>query len=153
MPRRTSPPRAVSSTATSRSERARICQAPPGPVQSPGSTSRSLTRTPSEVVVPTRRSARTRMWVTSLVTVLFPFVPVIETTGTRQAGAPSGRHVTVGESEGRLGDRVGPLRPDPRERHDPVPRIGRAMDDDTGPTLVVVDPQAPDPVDESVDLG
>ena len=85
MPRRTSPPRAVSSTATSRSERARICQAPPGPVQSPGSTSRSLTRTPSEVVVPTRRSARTRMWVTSLVTVLLPFVPVIDTTGSRRS--------------------------------------------------------------------
>ena len=32
--------------------------APPGPVQSPGSTIRSSTRTPSDVVVPTRRPAR-----------------------------------------------------------------------------------------------
>ncbi len=39
------------------SRRARIWCAPPGPVQSPGSTIRSSTRTPSEVVVPTCRPA------------------------------------------------------------------------------------------------
>ena len=81
MPAEDSPPRAVSRTATSTSDRPRICHAPPGPVQSPGSTSRSSTRTPSDVVVPTRRPARTRMWVIRRVTVLLPFVPVIETTG------------------------------------------------------------------------
>ncbi len=49
--------------------------APPGPVQSPGSTIRSSTRTPSEVVVPTWRPARSRTWVISRVTVLLPLVP------------------------------------------------------------------------------
>ena len=69
------------------SRRARICCAPPGPVQSPGSTIRSSTRTPSEVVVPTCRPARSRMWVISRVTVLLPFVPEIETTGIRRSAS------------------------------------------------------------------
>ena len=54
-------------------------------VQSPGSTIRSSTRTPSDVVVPTRLPATRRMWVTSRVTVLLPFVPLIETTGIRRS--------------------------------------------------------------------
>jgi hypothetical protein len=87
MPRRTRPPRAVSRTATSRSERPRICHAPPGPVQSPGSTRRSSTSTPSDVVVPTRCPATLRMCVISRVTVLLPFVPVIETTGIRRSAS------------------------------------------------------------------
>ena len=69
------------------SRRARIWWAPPGPVQSPGSTIRSSTRTPSEVVVPTWRPARNRMWVMSRVTVLFPLVPEIEMIGTRRSAS------------------------------------------------------------------
>ena len=87
MPRRTMPPRAVSRTATSMSRRARICWAPLGPVQSPGSIRRSSTSTPSEVVVPTCRPAPIRMCVTSRVTVLLPFVPEIEMTGTRRSAS------------------------------------------------------------------
>ena len=33
----------------------------------------------------------------------------------------------------------------PRERDDPVPRVGRAMDRQPGPAFAVVDPQPPDP--------
>ena len=87
MPRRTRPPRAVSSTATSTSSRRRTTAAPPGPVQSPASTSRSSTRMPSEVVVPTWRPASRRMWVISRVTVDLPLVPVIETTGMRRSSS------------------------------------------------------------------
>ena len=87
MPRRTRPPRAVSSTATSTSSRRRTAAAPPGPVQSPASTSRSSTRIPSEVVVPTWWPASSRMWVMRRVTVDLPLVPVIETTGMRLASS------------------------------------------------------------------
>ena len=69
------------------SDRARTCCAPPGPVQSPASTSRSSMRTPSEVVVPTRFPAWTRMWVISRVTVDLPLVPEIETIGTRRSAS------------------------------------------------------------------
>ena len=61
--------------------------APPGPVQSPGSTIRSSTRTPSDVVVPTRRSASSRMCVISRVTVLLPLVPLIEMIGIRRSAS------------------------------------------------------------------
>ena len=64
------------------SERRSTCCAPPGPVQSPGSTMRSSMRTPSDVVVPTRFPAPTRMCVISRVTVDLPFVPEIEIAGT-----------------------------------------------------------------------
>ena len=67
--------------------RARIWCAPPGPVQSPGSTIRSSTRTPSDVVVPTCRPARRRTWVMSRVTVLLPLVPEIDTAGTRRSAS------------------------------------------------------------------
>ena len=87
MPRSTRPPRAVSSTATSTSARRRIAAAPPGPVQSPGSTIRSSTRIPSEVVVPTWRPASSRMWVIRRVTVDLPLVPVIEMAGMRRASS------------------------------------------------------------------
>ncbi len=87
MPRSTMPPRAVSRTATSMSERPRIRCAPPGPVQSPGSTIRSSTRTPSDVVVPTCRPVPSRMWVMSRVTVDLPFVPEIDTTGMRRSAS------------------------------------------------------------------
>ena len=87
MPRRTIPPRAVSRTATSTSRRPRIWCAPPGPVQSPGSTIRSSTRTPSDVVVPTCRPARSRMWVIRRVTVLLPLVPEMETIGIRRSAS------------------------------------------------------------------
>ena len=60
-----------------------------GPVQSPGSTIRSSTSTPSEVVVPTCRPARTRMWVISRVTVLLPLVPEIDTIGIRRSASRS----------------------------------------------------------------
>ncbi len=60
---------------------------PAGPVQSPGSTIRSSTRTPSEVVVPTWRPAPIRMCVMSRVTVLLPFVPEIDTIGTRRSAS------------------------------------------------------------------
>ena len=75
------PPRAVSRTATSTSERASTVWAPPGPVQSPGSTTRSSIRTPSDVVVPTWWPAAMRMWVIRRVTVDLPLVPEMETIG------------------------------------------------------------------------
>ena len=81
MPLSTSPPRAVSRTATSTSERPRISCAPLGPVQSPGSIRRSSTSTPSDVVVPTWRPARSRIRVISRVVVDFPLVPEIEMMG------------------------------------------------------------------------
>ncbi len=87
MPRRTSPPRAVSSTAMSTSSRSRIATAPPGPVQSPASTIRSSTRIPSEVVVPTWCPAPRRMCVISRVTVDLPLVPVMLTTGWRRSSS------------------------------------------------------------------
>jgi hypothetical protein len=71
----------------SMSLRPRIIWAPAGPVQSPASTIRSSTRTPSEVVVPTFRPADSRMCVMSRVTVLLPFVPLIETIGTRRSSS------------------------------------------------------------------
>ena len=88
------------------SRRARICCAPPGPVQSPGSTIRSSTRTPSDVVVPTRRPARSRMWVISRVTVLLPFVPEIETIGIAPIGVADPRR----RRRPGLRDALGPAR-------------------------------------------
>ena len=81
------PPRAVSSTATSTSERPSTAAAPPGPVQSPGSSIRPSTTIPSEVVAPTRRPAPPSTWATIRVTVVFPFVPEIEMTGTRRSAS------------------------------------------------------------------
>jgi hypothetical protein len=129
---------------------ARTIGAPPGPVQSPASTIRSSTRTPSEVVVPTCRPASSRMWVISRVTVLFPFVPEIDTIGvdrrvaqpfggvfraasirsvqraTSRSCAPSAalgdrRYVALREGQRRLGQGLRPFGPGPREGHDPVP--------------------------------
>ena len=86
-PRRRIPPRAVSRTATSTSPRPRIAAAPPGPVQSPGSTIRPSTTIPSDVVMPTRCPARPRTWAIMRVTVVLPFVPEMETTGIRRSAS------------------------------------------------------------------
>ena len=48
--------------------------------------------------------------------------------GTRQAGGPRRRHVALGQRQGRLGQGLGTLGADPRERDDPVARVGRAVD-------------------------
>ena len=120
----------------------------------------------------------------SRVTVLLPFVPVIETTGIRRSASrihaggvvrasairaaqrassrscaagqprpPDGRDVALGEGERRLGDRAGPLRAGPREGDDPVARVRRAVDGDAAAALAVLDPEAPDPVDERARPG
>ena len=119
----------------------------------------------------------------SRVTVLLPFVPEIETTGTRRsasrihaggvARAPAIRSVQraseplLGAGQPRAcrdgetsrsarasaasveGQR--PLRTEPRERDDPVPGVGRAMDGDAAAALAVVDAQPPDPADDRRD--
>ena len=68
--------------------------------------------------------------------------------GAGQAGGPRRRHVALGEGHGRLGQQPRPLLAGPRERDDPVARIGRAMDGQPGPALAVVDPQPADPGDD-----
>ena len=112
---------------------------PPGPVQSPGSTIRSSTRMPSDVVVPTWRPASSRMWVISRVTVVLPFVPVIETIGIRRSASrihaggvvrgagdrarPAGEQPRPGR---RSGGRAGPARRRARRARTPPRRCVRA---------------------------
>ena len=83
------PPRAVSRTATSTSDRSRICLAPAGPVQSPGSTRRPSTSTPSEVVYPTRRPEARRMAAIIRVVVVLPLVPLMLMIGSRRSASRS----------------------------------------------------------------
>ena len=64
------------------------------------------------------------------------------------AGRTRGRDIPLGQGDRRLGNRVGPLGAGPRERDDPVSRIRRAMDDDAGAALAVVDAQSANPVDD-----
>ena len=90
----------------------------------PGSTIRSSTRTPSEVVVPTRRPARSRMWVISRVTVLLPLVPEIDTIGTRRSAS----RIHVGGVVRGLGD---PLRPARSSRSCAPVRLGASRDGET----------------------
>ena len=123
-PRSRIPPRAVSRTATSRSRRARIWSAPPGPVQSPASMSRSSTRIPSDVVVPTWRPASSRMCVMSRVTVLLPFVPLIETIGTWRSASRTSVGGVV---------RAAAMRASRRPRSRSCPLVNRA--DRAGETL------------------
>ena len=125
------------------SRRPRIWCAPPGPVQSPGSTIRSSTRTPSDVVVPTCRPAPMRMWVISRVTVLLPFVPEIEMTGTRRSAS----RTQVGGAVPSLGDACRPAGQQallaagqlcgPRRRHVALGERHRGLRD--GPRALLAD--------------
>ena len=65
--------------------------------------------------------------------------------GAGQPGGPRRRHVALGQGDGGLGQGQRALRPDPREGHDPVARIGRAMDAQAAAPLVVLEPEPPDP--------
>ena len=81
------PPRAVSRTATSTSERASTCRAPSGPGQSPGST-RPLV---DQHAVGGRRAdvpaGRRRMWLIIRVVVVLPFVPLMLMIGIRRSAS------------------------------------------------------------------
>ena len=68
--------------------------------------------------------------------------------GAHAAPATTSRSV---KRERRLGDRLRPLRAGPRERHDPVARVRRAVDGDAAAALAAVGPQPPDPVGERRD--
>ena len=76
-----------------------------------------------------------------------PFGPAGEQPflGAGQPGGPRRRHVALGEGERRLGEGQRALGTDPREGHDPVTRVGRAMDGQATAALAVVGAQAADP--------
>ena len=118
----------------------------------------------------------------SRVTVLLPFVPEIEMTGTRRSASrihdggvvrasrirsdqrtsrrswfPVSRAVRDGETSrparasAASVEGLRPFRADPRERDDPVPRIGRPMDRHAAAALAVVGAQSADPGDDRDD--
>ena len=94
MPRLSSPPRAVSSTATSTDGSRRTMRAATGPVMSPSTVRRPSMYTPSVVATPTLCRAILKMCATMRVVVVLPFVPVIEAIGTR-AGVPGGKSMSI----------------------------------------------------------
>ena len=71
--------------------------------------------------------------------------------GTRQLRRARWRDVPFGERQCGLGEGPGTLLADPRERHDPVPGVGRSMDGQTTSALAVVGTQAADPGDDRLD--
>ena len=83
------PPRAVSSTAASTPGSSSTISADRGPDASAGYTSRPPMCTPSVQDRPTRRPLRCSTCPTMRTVVVFPLVPVTDTTGTR-AGLPGG---------------------------------------------------------------
>ena len=88
-PRRSRPPRAVSSTATSTRGCMSTAAALRGPEQSPVRMRSPLMYVPSVQVMPTLKCAVSYIWASSRVTVVLPLVPVTARIGMR-AGAPSG---------------------------------------------------------------
>src|SRR6478735_7533524 len=133
--------------------RPRIWAAPPGPVQSPGSTIRSSTRTPSEVVVPTCHEAHMKTWVIRRVTVLLPLVPVIDTTGSFRSLSRSHAGGVVPASSMRDVQRVS-IRccAPPRPLDDPVTRVAGAMDLDGTGLLAMIGTEPLQPGDERGDV-
>ena len=55
------------------------------------------------------------------------------------------RDVPLRQGQGGLGERQRAFEAGPRERDDPVARVGRSMDGQPAPALAVLEPQAPDP--------
>src|SRR4051812_26241019 len=82
------PPRAVSSTATSTSERRSTARAAAGPVQSPLSVATSLTEMPSVVHRPTARPAQRRMRASRRALVVLPLGAGDERDGDAAELAP-----------------------------------------------------------------
>ena len=65
--------------------------------------------------------------------------------GAGQLRGPRWRDVAVGEGDGRVGQDAGAFLPAPRERDDPVARVGRAMDRQAGTALAVIHAEPADP--------
>ena len=70
--------------------------------------------------------------------------------GACQSRPARRRDVAVGERERGLGDGSRSLRTDPRERHDPVARVRRAVDGHPASPLAVVRAEAADPSHEPI---
>ena len=68
-----------------------------------------------------------------------------------QLGGPRRRHVALRERKRRLCDGPRPFFARPRERHDPVPGVRRAVDGDAADTLAVVGSKPADPRDDRGD--
>ena len=65
--------------------------------------------------------------------------------GAGQLRGPRRRDVALGEGDGRLGQDAGAFLPAPRERDDPVARVGRAMDGETRTAFAVIHAKPADP--------
>ena len=94
MPARSSPPRAVSSTATSTIGSRSTIRAATGPVMSPSTVRCPSMYTPSVVVRPTVWPQSLRMWASIRAVVVLPLVPVIAAIGIR-LGEPAGKSMSI----------------------------------------------------------
>src|ERR1700674_3372828 len=104
-PRRSTPPRAVSSTAAStRRSRSRV-RAPPGPEKSPKSSTAGPTAMQSVEVTPAVRPAAASIAAVSRTVVVLPLVPVTSATGTSCTAGQS--TAAGGGSSARPGRREG----------------------------------------------
>ena len=94
MPARSSPPRAISSTATSTDGSLSTIRVATGPVMSPGTVRWPSMYTPSVDVSPTWWPASFWMWASIRAVVVLPLVPVIAAIGIR-LGVPGGNSMSI----------------------------------------------------------